>query len=184
MQTWAAFSLALLLPATVVMGELGLPGGPLKLDHKVYDGADIIKLISTFDYVVAISDADNDTIFECMSAKRLEYDPAVLSATYLWVFPSTGLQVPIFIQPGGPVGTVQFTIPQDETPKEAIVYYSNYENCVVISVELYGNQCILWTNTAVKDNVPQDCIDHFVDTCGVIVPKHSRDLCPDGEGDY
>ncbi|XP_037579022.1 uncharacterized protein LOC119461724 [Dermacentor silvarum] len=184
MQSSSTFSLVLLLPATLVMGELGPPGGPLNLDHKLYDAADIIKLISTFDYLVAISDADNDTIFECMSAKRVEFDPEVLSATYLWVFPSTGVEVPIYIHLGGPLGKVQFTIPQDKIPREGIVYYSNYKNCVVVEAELYGQQCVLWTSTDVKDNVPQDCIDNFVDTCGVIVPKHSRDLCPDGEGDY
>ncbi|XP_077485153.1 uncharacterized protein LOC144095246 [Amblyomma americanum] len=45
-------------------------------------------------------------------------------------------------------------------------------------------KCILWTRREVKDSVPQVCIDHFVDTCGVAVPEHSRDLCIDGEGDY
>ncbi|KAK8770465.1 hypothetical protein V5799_013070 [Amblyomma americanum] len=67
---------------------------------------------------------------------------------------------------------------------EAVIYYTNYENCVVGDVDYHGHQCSLWVKREVKDAVPQDCIDHFVDTCGVIVPPHSRDLCSDGEGDY
>ncbi|KAL1486402.1 hypothetical protein MTO96_046981 [Rhipicephalus appendiculatus] len=35
-----------------------------------------------------------------------------------------------------------------------------------------------------KDAVPQNCIDYFVDLCDAPVPEHSRDLCVDGEGDY
>ncbi|XP_077486149.1 uncharacterized protein LOC144097278 [Amblyomma americanum] len=73
---------------------------------------------------------------------------------------------------------------QDPTEMEAVIYYTNYENCVVGDVDYHGHQCSLWVKREVKDAVPQDCIDHFVDTCGVIVPPHSRDLCSDDEGDY
>ncbi|KAL1484803.1 hypothetical protein MTO96_032395 [Rhipicephalus appendiculatus] len=60
-----------------------------------------------------------------------------------------------------------------------MIYYSDYVNCVVADLELQGDghQCTLWTRPRFKNNVPQNCIDQFVDVCGVVVPEHSRDLC-------
>uniref|UniRef100_A0A131YL81 Lipocalin n=1 Tax=Rhipicephalus appendiculatus TaxID=34631 RepID=A0A131YL81_RHIAP len=161
------------------MGELGPPGGPMKLDRKVYDAAGVIKMISTFNYLVFISDSENNTVFECTSAKRLYVDPEALSATYLWMFPITGREVLLRIHDGGPPGIVQFEMYKDDLPREAIVYYTNYENCAIIQADIHGEQCILWTNDKVEKAVPRDCVDYFVDSCGVIAPAHSRDLCPD-----
>ncbi|KAL1468124.1 hypothetical protein MTO96_041677, partial [Rhipicephalus appendiculatus] len=69
--------------------------------------------------------------------------------------------------------------------KEAVLYYAD-EKCAVADSEFNGpgHQCILWVQRSFKDAVPQVCIDHFVDTCGVVVAPHRRDLCEDGEGDY
>ncbi|XP_070395666.1 uncharacterized protein [Dermacentor albipictus] len=138
-----------------------------------------------FENVVAISDSDNDTIFECLAAHRTDIDVEAQAATYMFDFFSSGLHIPFRISRGETLGTVTFTVGMDLTPLEGTVYFTDFENCVVVNAEYYTrDQCILWTRREFKDNVPQDCIDHFVDTCGVIVPEHSRDLCPDGEGDY
>ncbi|KAL1445861.1 hypothetical protein MTO96_028990, partial [Rhipicephalus appendiculatus] len=77
-----------------------------------------------------------------------------------------------------------FTLHNETTVNDGKFYYTDYRNCVIEQLEYRGHQCVLWTRRALKDNVPQHCIDHFVDTCGAVVPKHSRDLCNDGEGDY
>ncbi|KAH7947385.1 hypothetical protein HPB52_011242 [Rhipicephalus sanguineus] len=125
MQGVVAFALvSLVLPPVFVVSKLGAPGGPLKYPREEFD---VKKVMEAFDDLVSVSDADNDTIFECLYAKRTNFNPETYETTYVWFFPSQG---------------------------------------------------------QLKDNVPQDCIDHFVDTCGVMVPQHSRDLCPDGEGDY
>ncbi|KAL1484274.1 hypothetical protein MTO96_032669 [Rhipicephalus appendiculatus] len=90
----------------------------------------------------------------------------------------------IHLRLGDTPGTYAATIDDDPTEKEAIVYYTDYENCVVTSVEFSDQFCALWTRRSVKDAVPQNCIDYFVDICDAPVPEHSRDLCVDGEGDY
>ncbi|KAL1471983.1 hypothetical protein MTO96_039612 [Rhipicephalus appendiculatus] len=71
----------------------------------------------------------------------------------------------------------------DPARKEAILYYTD-ENCSVMDIEYDGHRCILWLKPYLKDTVPQVCIDHFVDTCGVVIFPNRRDLCDDGEGDY
>ncbi|XP_077486590.1 uncharacterized protein LOC144097851 [Amblyomma americanum] len=92
--------------------------------------------------------------------------------------------VPFYVKVGDEPGTLTFTVANDPTLREGRYYYTDYENCVVLDMEYHGHQCVLWAKRSVKDNVPQNCIDHFVDTCGVDVPPNSRDLCIDGEGDY
>ncbi|KAH8037987.1 hypothetical protein HPB51_020268 [Rhipicephalus microplus] len=67
--------------------------------------------------------------------------------------------------------------------RECKLYYAD-ENCVVADMEYNGHQCILWIRRRLKDTVPQVCKDEFVDTCGVVIAPHRRDLCDDGEGDY
>ncbi|XP_037521127.1 uncharacterized protein LOC119397865 [Rhipicephalus sanguineus] len=177
-----ALKFIFLWAAALVVAKLGPPGGPQKLHQ---DPTDSFKVMEKFQHVVAISDSDNDTVFECLAANRTEIDIEAQTATYMFDFLSSGLHIPFRISRGDTPGTVSFTIGADATPMEGMVHFTDLANCVVVSAEYYTiDQCILWTRKEVKDNVPQDCIDHFVDTCGVVVPKHSRDLCPDGEGDY
>lgn len=164
-----------------VLGRLGSPGGPQKLHHEV---ADALKAFASFQYAVAISDSDNDTILECMHTTRTDVDLETGTATYAWFFPDVGRAIPFHVKAGDEPGTITFTVEDDPTPFEGAIYYTDYENCVIADLEYRGHQCTLWAQSEVKDNVPQECIDQFVDTCGVTVPQHSRDLCPDGEGDY
>ncbi|KAH8008964.1 hypothetical protein HPB51_008155 [Rhipicephalus microplus] len=71
--------------------------------------------------------------------------------------------------------------PLDSNTREGVIYYTDYENCVVADLELQGegHQCTLWVRVAVENNIPQDCMDQFVDVCGVIVPENSQDMCAD-----
>nr|XP_037280848.1 uncharacterized protein LOC119174136 [Rhipicephalus microplus] len=181
----ASFALAALWCTACVLGKLGSPGGPRKLHQEI---ADSFKVIENFPYTVAISDSDNDTMFECVAANRTEIDPEAQTATFVWLFQgnenSPKQNIPFYVKTGEEPGTLLFTIEGDPTVREGRYYYTDYKTCVVLDMEYHGHQCILWTQRAVKDNVPQHCIDQFVDTCGVIAPPHSRDLCPDGEGDY
>uniref|UniRef100_G3MRF8 Uncharacterized protein n=1 Tax=Amblyomma maculatum TaxID=34609 RepID=G3MRF8_AMBMU len=146
-----------------------------------------LRVISSYPYSVAISDSDNDGTLECLSANRTAIDPEAKTATMTWIIPenefSPRQEIPFHLSPGEEPGTMDITVDDDPTPREGIFYYTD-DNCVVLDVEYQGHQCLLWTRRALKDSVPQICIDHFVDTCGVSVPKHSRDLCIDGEGDY
>ncbi|XP_037523622.1 uncharacterized protein LOC119400679 [Rhipicephalus sanguineus] len=80
-------------------------------------------------------------------------------------------------------GTLDVIVGDDPSVKEVILYYTD-DKCCIADMEYHGHQCILWIQRSLKDAVPQVCIDQFVDTCGVIVDPHRRDLCDDGEGDY
>ncbi|KAH6943044.1 hypothetical protein HPB50_014225 [Hyalomma asiaticum] len=137
-----------------VLAKLGPPGGPQKLAHGALD---TFEAFASFPYSVAISDSDNDTMFE-------QY-------------------IPFHGKAGSTPGTMEVTVGDDPTVRDGVFYYYS-KDCVVMDLEYHGHQCLLWTRWIYKDNVPQHCIDHFVDTCGVVPPAHSRDLCPDGEGDY
>ncbi|XP_077490643.1 uncharacterized protein LOC144101383 [Amblyomma americanum] len=173
-----------LCDATLVLGKLGPPGGPQKLHYHV---ADIFKVFESWPASVAISDSDNDTMFECLAAKRTEIDPVAKTATYLWVLPETDhsprQEVRFYVRPGARPGTMDMTVNDDPTPREGVVYYLD-EQCVIMDLEYHGHQCLLWIKKKFKDSVPQVCMDQFADTCGVNVPEHSRVLCIDTEGDY
>nr|XP_037287061.1 uncharacterized protein LOC119180031 [Rhipicephalus microplus] len=177
----AAFFVALY---GIVSAKLGPPGGPMKLAYEV---ADSYEAFSNFPYSVAISDSDNDTMFECVVANRTEIDPESRTATFVWHFPETDHSpeqyIPFHGKAGSSPGTMEVTVGDDPTVRDGIFYYST-KDCVVMDLEYRGHQCLLWTKWIYKDSVPQDCIDHFVDACGAVPPAHSRDLCPDGEGDY
>lgn len=185
MNTVATFAVLLLWTEVQVFAELESPGGPRKL---TYDEIDTWKVFENFAFGMAISDSDNDTIFECLAAVRTEIDPATKTAKYLWVFPETEdkleVTIPLYLTAEEEPGRFTFTMEDDPTPKEGRIYFTDYYYCAVVDVEYHGHLCTLWTRREVKDSVPVMCIEPFVDTCGVIVPEHSRDLCPDGEGDY
>ncbi|XP_077540538.1 uncharacterized protein LOC144152883 [Haemaphysalis longicornis] len=165
---------------TMAMAELGHPPGPQKLH---YDEADSFTIWETFESVMAISDADNDTVFECVSAWRTAIDPIARAAIFNVDFGDNGV-LPFNVKQAETPSAFLITVGEDPTLYEGQYYFTDYEYCYITYLNLNGNQCILWTIREVKDNVPQHCIDQFVDTCGVIVPKYSRDLCFDGEGDY
>ncbi|XP_054922349.1 uncharacterized protein [Dermacentor andersoni] len=163
--------------------KLGTPPGPMKLQR---EPVDVFQAMEEFPFIVAISDWDNDTVFECLASKQLAINPDTHSATYVYILPLSGQKLVFDITPGDSPGTLTLTSTEDPEPRYGMVYYADYDSCVVANLDLQGEQnlCTLWTRLQFKDNVPQHCIDQFVDVCGVIAPAHSRDLCPDGEGDY
>ncbi|XP_077539413.1 uncharacterized protein LOC144152078 [Haemaphysalis longicornis] len=169
----------------VVLGKLGAPGGPLQFPQQ---DVDAFKAVEGFPSSVAISDWDNDTVFECLKAFRTEMNSEARTATMVWELPPTedspGQLLPLHLSVGDEPDVLSFTVDEDTTPMEARIYYTDYSQCVVMDIEYPNHRCLMWTTRELKDNVPQECIDHFVDTCGVVPPAHSRDLCPDGEGDY
>ncbi|XP_077491996.1 uncharacterized protein LOC144102655 [Amblyomma americanum] len=168
---------------TVVVAKLGPPGGPQKLYRNTIDAFEVVE---NFPNAVGITDFDNIDPLECLSATRTEIDKEALTATYVWKLQKAdsldGRQITFHITPGEKPGTLDMTIGDDPTPKEAILYYAD-NNCIVMDVEGSDYHCILWLRPELKDSAPKICSDHFVDICGVDVPDNSRDLCIDGEWD-
>ncbi|XP_077538976.1 uncharacterized protein LOC144151730 [Haemaphysalis longicornis] len=170
---------------TETFSKLGAPGGPLQLERQ---DVDTFKVFTNFQFPVVISDANNDKIFECVKANRTEIDPEARTATYVWMFAETEKgpkhDIPFRVKVADAPNTQTFTLGDDPTHKEGIIYYTDYETCVVLDMEYQGHHCALWVTLAYKDDAPKECIEHFEDTCGVAVEPHRRDLCEDGEGDY
>uniref|UniRef100_A0A023GCE0 Putative lipocalin-5 3 n=1 Tax=Amblyomma triste TaxID=251400 RepID=A0A023GCE0_AMBTT len=50
------------------------------------DVPDSFVLFEHFPEVVAISDSDNDTIFECMAGKRISFDKENKRVKFMWFF--------------------------------------------------------------------------------------------------
>ncbi|XP_049517267.1 uncharacterized protein LOC119439998 isoform X4 [Dermacentor silvarum] len=136
-------------------------------------------VFQSFPNAVAIIDSDNDTLFNCWTAERTEIDHETQSATYAALFPTVRKARLFYVKAEKNSPKFTFTLDDDPTPKEGMFYYTDYENCVIEDLEYHGHQCVLWVRKELKNSVPQICINHFADTCGVGVPKHSRDLCRD-----
>ncbi|KAL1471851.1 hypothetical protein MTO96_023450, partial [Rhipicephalus appendiculatus] len=105
------FTLALfvLSTGTIVVAKLGAPGGPRKLH---YDVPDAFQAIIENKDAIAISDSDNDTIFDCLVANRTEFDYKARTSTYVWTFQgadgSSKQDVAFTVMPGPTPGTINF----------------------------------------------------------------------------
>ncbi|XP_077540300.1 uncharacterized protein LOC144152748 [Haemaphysalis longicornis] len=146
------------------------------------------EVFQIFSDIAAISDANNDTILECMIAKRTYIDLDSNTAVYTWTLKSQdgepGEKISFFVRGEAAPGIITVYPEDDPTPREGVYLYTDYENCLTFKMEYRGNICLLWVQRELKDSVPQHCIDHFVADCGAVVPLYSQDLCFDGEGDY
>ncbi|KAL1466372.1 hypothetical protein MTO96_042779, partial [Rhipicephalus appendiculatus] len=97
MESHGLFGFFILHLASTGVCKLGSPGGPMKLNRDVTDG---FKTIEEFPYAVAISDSDNDTVFECLAAKRLGFDPQTRTGIYEFLLPSSGQVLLFYARPG------------------------------------------------------------------------------------
>lgn len=174
-----ALSLVLLWCTSAAFAKLGTPGGPLKLKRPQMD---YLEVFASIPYAEVIASSEDPT-FECMLAILTEIDPQAGTATYLWIFPSTGENASLHIRAPDESGIAIFTIDNDKTPWEGMIYYADFQSCVVAEVEFNGNQCILFASRKLKGSVPERCIRPFTDTCGGVAPQNSGDICPDGDMD-
>ncbi|XP_077533141.1 uncharacterized protein LOC144145411 isoform X2 [Haemaphysalis longicornis] len=127
--------------------------GPNKLQRDVPDA---FKAYGAFPYAIAITDSNNDTIFECLAAKRTEFDYEAKTATYVW-FVGDGPEnlrkgYPFHYTQGATLDAADYTV---------------------------GKECTLWVSMEVQDLVPEHCLEQFGDICGFAVPLHAADLCED-----
>ncbi|XP_077539597.1 uncharacterized protein LOC144152232 isoform X2 [Haemaphysalis longicornis] len=123
-------------------------------------GIDVFTLMKTFETMVSIFNSNNDTTLECLTAYRTTFNPDARTADYVWMVPIPGIPTPL-----------------------ALNIHTQVEDGGKL-LRTLDDVCILWSDTAVKDSVPQHCIDEFAALCGVNVPEHTRDLCVDGEGEF
>ncbi|XP_077538830.1 uncharacterized protein LOC144151595 [Haemaphysalis longicornis] len=149
---------------------------------------DAFKVFQTFEDIVGILDSNNDTILECLLARRTAIDLDARTGVYTWEVKSPDgkirKEIPFFVRAERKPGSLTIFTDDDPTPRDGVYFYSDYENCVTLKMEFFGERCLLWVQKELKDSVPQHCIDKFVADCGVAVPLYSQDLCYDGEGEH
>ncbi|XP_077535285.1 uncharacterized protein LOC144147100 [Haemaphysalis longicornis] len=153
--------------------------GPNKLQREVPDA---FKTIAAFPYAIGISDANNDTIFECLTVLRSQFDPVAKTATYVWSLNQGPGEERKYVDmqytAGETPDTVNFA---DETGKIQVKYfrYSDYKECTVTESTYFGEACTLWVTKEVEHRVPEHCLEQFSDICGLAVPLRPADLCED-----
>ncbi|XP_077538608.1 uncharacterized protein LOC144151431 [Haemaphysalis longicornis] len=174
-----------LFVVSVAFLYLSLPSdggwGPHKLQREVPDA---FKTFAEFPFAIGIADNDNDTIFECLTARRHNFDPVAKTVTYDWSL-NTGPGQERYIlslhhTAGDTPDAAPFTVNDGDTVYDGYVVYTDYKDCAVTEVPFWNNeQCTLWVSEALKDLVPTHCLRQFHDICGVAVPLRDSDLCPD-----
>ncbi|XP_077539598.1 uncharacterized protein LOC144152234 [Haemaphysalis longicornis] len=177
-------SCVLLIFVSVLRHGLVLSAGP---NDTIQDVPDSFKILETFKNVVSIANPNNGPVLECLKAYQTFFDPDTGSADYIWVHQTpedpTTQQTLLHLKPEDG-GRVSRTVGDDPTVFHGTYLYTDNTNCVIENPDLGKYRCLMWATSEVKDSVPQHCIDKFVELCGFEVPQYSRDLCPDGEGDY
>ncbi|KAH6927508.1 hypothetical protein HPB50_004919 [Hyalomma asiaticum] len=137
--------------------------------------------------VFAVSDVNDDGVFECTEAVLTDYQTEPKTATYLFLFK-------------GPHGTqkknVSFHVSPSTSPDKITIYmdnnteekyeaqylYTDYDTCTVVKGPYGGgNRCILLVARDKADDVPESCMTNFGEKCGVSVSLYNKDLCPDDE---
>ncbi|XP_077523688.1 uncharacterized protein LOC144134716 [Amblyomma americanum] len=150
-----------------------------------HEPVDSFKMIGSLPSLVAMYTSSDSPIFKCLSATRTRYDNEQKVATYVWhlkgLAGSEKKQSAFHIIPGNTVDDVLFTLDDDDKDwYTAHYHYSNYKNCLVATIPYNGEDlCMLWVSKEVVDDIPEDCIDQYEDTCDVKVPEYTSDTCID-----
>lgn len=175
-----------LLMGTVTPTPSSARGGPRKLQRPTPDA---FEMFARFPHVVAISDWNDDSFFECLSGKRIYFNSAAKEATYIFMYKghrgAERINVAYHLSQAPSPDDIYFYLDDDVDHKDkATLHYTDYTTCYVIEVAYHGDQCMLFVAKEAADNVTQDCIEQYEDICGVSVSLYGRDLCPDDEEDY
>nr|XP_050028089.1 uncharacterized protein LOC126523531 [Dermacentor andersoni] len=155
--------------------------GPNKLQRDV---PDTFKIFQAFANPIAALDIDNDTILECLSARRAEMDPETRTATYVWSLTGDDgkerKHVPFYHMPGDTPDVTLFTVGSKSAPVEVGRFlYTDYKDCAVLEVLHFGDQCTLWVSEAVLNSIPAGCLEQYADVCGEGASVYDMDVCKD-----
>uniref|UniRef100_A0A023G938 Putative lipocalin-5 1 n=1 Tax=Amblyomma triste TaxID=251400 RepID=A0A023G938_AMBTT len=150
------------------------------------DVPDSFEIFDKFPFAIAISDSNNDTIYECLTAKRAWFDRDAKKGEYIWLLrghhgkPKKTLS--FYVADGSSPDTfIYMEGSEDAKPEVGTFYYTDMETCAVLDMPFSGRQCILWAAEDKQDSLPQKCLDEFSEHCGVGIPLYSKDLCKEDE---
>ncbi|XP_037280330.2 uncharacterized protein LOC119173637 [Rhipicephalus microplus] len=178
-----SLSVALGAVAVLLVARSDAGNGPHLLQR---EAPDAFEVFAAFPYAVGISDTNNDTIFECLSATRKDFDPVAKTVTYVWSLsdgPGKRKHVGFHHTAGATPDATNFTVGKSTNMEVAYIVWSDYKDCAITDVPHFAEQCTLWVSKVVEDLVPLYCLKQFHDVCGVVVPLHDSDLCEDDEND-
>ncbi|KAL3226143.1 hypothetical protein MRX96_049058 [Rhipicephalus microplus] len=143
---------------------------------------DSFKIFESFPFAVAISDSDNDNVYECLSTRRMWIKPEEKKGEYVWFLQGNHDNRNFYVFEGTSPDTFLFTVGSDEAlSSQAKFHYTDYENCAVLDLPYNGRQCILWSTEKSKNSLPQKCLDEFEKYCGAGIPLYGKELCSDDE---
>ncbi|XP_077515171.1 uncharacterized protein LOC144125558 [Amblyomma americanum] len=156
---------------------------PLTSCEAKHDTVDAFKIFENFPSAVALYDIDQDGDLDCMTAERTELSNNPRHATYILSLKGlNGHQarnITFHITPGPTPDIKLFTVNEDyDHELQGRFIYTDYVNCAIDEFPIDNRQeCILWVNTEVKDNVPQSCLDQFQENCENGVLAYDEDSC-------
>uniref|UniRef100_A0A131Z1L6 Lipocalin n=1 Tax=Rhipicephalus appendiculatus TaxID=34631 RepID=A0A131Z1L6_RHIAP len=184
MQTFPSMKFSLIVVYAVLFAwTTNALRGPSKLQRET---PDTFKVFDGFEHAIAITDIDNDSILDCLSAYRTAYDPEAHTATYVWSLASpdgnkSRQHASLHFKAGDTPDTVKFTVGSDDTVEVARFRFTDYKTCAVVELPHFGDQCTLWVNDGVQDHIPEKCLDQFADICGNGVSHYDAEMCMDVE---
>uniref|UniRef100_G3MQN9 Lipocalin/cytosolic fatty-acid binding domain-containing protein n=1 Tax=Amblyomma maculatum TaxID=34609 RepID=G3MQN9_AMBMU len=157
--------------------------GPNKLQREV---PDTFKIFEAFPHPVGVMDIDNDTILDCLSARRAEMDPEAQTATYVWSLAGsegkTRAHVPVYHMPGDSPDATRYSVGSKDGPVEVGYFrYTDYKDCAILELPHFGDQCTLWVSEEVRDSIPAECLEQYADICGEGAPIYDKEMCEDAD---
>uniref|UniRef100_A0A023G965 Putative lipocalin-5 1 n=1 Tax=Amblyomma triste TaxID=251400 RepID=A0A023G965_AMBTT len=175
-----AFSAATAL--SLMMSAGAGPSDPANLQR---EPPDMMRIFEAFPNATAIMDIDNDSILDCLTARRTEMDPENKTATYMWSLQGsdgkTRIHVPVYHMAGNtPDMTLYIFGSKNNTPEVGYFRYTDYKNCVIFELPHFGHQCTLWVSEAARDSIPDYCLKQHANICGAGITIY-KDTCKDSE---
>ncbi|XP_077552839.1 uncharacterized protein LOC144167452 [Haemaphysalis longicornis] len=172
-QVWCLFGLA--FSVSVALG--GVRAGQTR-------SLNAFEVVAMFPELKAISDSNDDGVFECVTATRTKLNLHAKKATYELDFKGhrgTSKKHTTFDLTAGPTPD-SFVYTTDEDPdyhENVVIKYSNFKDCVILSGSYYVPRCVLYVTDDVADKVPSECLQHFQHMCDAAAPEDISDLCTD-----
>ncbi|XP_054922283.1 uncharacterized protein [Dermacentor andersoni] len=150
------------------------------------DLPDAFQIFLHLEDVLAISDADDDGLFECVEAIRSDNRMEPKMAAYVFLFKghhgTEKKNVTFHVRPGAtPDRIIIYFDNHTEEEFEAQYLYTDYQTCAIVKGSYEGERCLLLVSKEMAEDVPESCLANFADTCGVASNLYSKELCPDDE---
>uniref|UniRef100_A0A034WWJ5 Lipocalin 14 n=1 Tax=Rhipicephalus microplus TaxID=6941 RepID=A0A034WWJ5_RHIMP len=117
--------------------------GPNKLQQ---DLPDSFKIFQAFENPIGMIDTNNDSVLECLSARRAEIDPETQTATYVWSLAGDDGKgrkyIPFYHSPGRTPDETRFSIGSKNRPGAIGHFlYTDYMNCAILEIPYHGDPC-------------------------------------------